>query len=550
MKTQTRLTLMFGLLLVVFGTAAWSLREWYDREAYRMLANLKFERTRLLERVLPLTSQSLQNFATDYSNWDEMLAFVHKGDPAWGTINIDASLKTFNVQAAWVLRADGSLVYGATRQLGGDAHNGPPLPTAQILEKLRREKFTGFFVEVPEGLLEIRAAPIQPSSDVQRETEPQGWLLVGQLWNTAYLNTLASILDSTVILLPPAATPKPPPDDLGIHLQRDLTGWDGNLLQRLHLDYRPESLVAPLQNDRYEMIVFCSFVFAIIAFTITAVSYWVLNPLRQLEQSMATNSPAALGNLVHQPDEFGHLAQLATASFAHRATLEREVEERRLTEDALKESEKQVRFSADLRARLARDLHDNVIQSIYATGLGLESIRRTLRTNPDAAELHLDAVRKTLNQLIREIRSFITGMEPENSGRPAQFVQALNSLAATLQSLHPIQIGLDLDPQAAARLSPQEELQTLQIVREGVSNALRHGGATQIDLRLLDQAGVTVLQLEDNGKGFEPAAAAGVGSGLNNLAARAREMGATLKIDSAPGDGTRLNLRFDRIHHA
>lgn len=549
MKTKTRLALMFGLLLLAFGAAAWGLRAWYDREADRMMADLQRERTKLLEQVLQLTSQSLRNFATDYSNWDEMLAFVHSGDPAWAPINIDASLQTFNVQAAWVLRADGSLVYGATRQLG-DAHRVPPLPLAQVLTKMRREKFTSFFVEVPEGLLEIRTAPIQPSSDVRRGTEAQGWLLVGQLWSTAHLNTLAGVLDSTVVLLPPTVAPKPPPDNLGIHLQRDLLGWDGLPLQRLHLDYRPASLVVPLQNDRYEMIVFCSFVFALIAFTIVGVSRWVLRPLRQLEESMENKSPAGLANLLAQPDEFGHLARLATTSFAHRATLEREVEERSLTEAALKESEEHVRRSADLRARLARDLHDNVIQSIYATGLGLESIRRTLRTDPDTAEQHLDAVRKTLNQLIREIRNFITGLEPEGSGRPAQFAQALATLATTLQSLHPIRIGLDLNPLAAARLSPQEELHTLQIVREGVSNALRHGGATQIDLRLLEQAGVSVLQIEDNGCGFNPNVATGSGHGLQNLASRAQEMGATLRIDSAPGDGTRLNLRFDRIHHA
>ena len=547
MKTKTRLALMFGLMLLAYGATAWALHGWYEREADRMLADLQRERSTLLDQVLQLTSQPLRNFATDYSNWDEMLAFVHSGDPAWAAVNIDASLNTFNLQAAWVLRADGTLVYGATRQLGEPQHF-PPLPLTQILEKIRREKFTGFFIAMPEGLLEIRTAPIQPSSDVRRETEAQGWLLVGQLWNSAYLKTLTSILDSTLQLLPAGQAPAPPPDNHGIRLQHDLPGWNGQPLQRLHLDYRPESLIVPLQNDRYDMIIFCAFGFAIIAFTIIGVSRWVLKPLHQLEQSMESDSPAALTKLLNRPDEFGRLARLVTSGFTHRAILENEIEERSRTETALRQSEEQVRLSADLRTRLARDLHDNVIQSIYATGLGLESISRTLRLDPVAAEQHLEAVRQTLNQLIREIRNFITGLEPEGSGPPIQFTQTLNALATTLQSLHPIEIRLDLNPLAADRLSPQEQLHALQIVREGVSNALRHGGATQIDLRLLDQAGVTVLQIEDNGGGFDPAAAAGRGNGLNNQTARAREMGATLRIDSAPGDGTRLNLRFDRIH--
>ncbi len=545
MKTKTRLALMFGLLLLAFGTAAWSLHAWYDREADRMFANLERERRTLLEQVLQLTAQSLRNFATDYSNWDEMLTFVRSGDSAWAAINIDASLQTFNLHAAWILRADGSLVYGANRQISDTART-LPLPLPPLLEKLRREKFTGFFVTVPEGLLEIRTAPIQPSSDVRRESEAQGWLLVGQLWNPAHLKTLAGVLDSTVVLCPPGETPKWPTDNPGIHLHHDLVGWNGSPLQLLNLAYQPASLLLPLQNDRYEMIVFCLFVFAIIAASFIGISCWVLRPLRQLEASMEAKSAAPLANLLEQPDEFGRFARLVASSFAHRAALEREVEERSQTEAALRDSEKQVHLSADLRTRLARDLHDNIIQSIYATGLGLESIRRTLRTDPVAAEQHLEAVRKTLNQLIREIRNFITGLEPETSGRPAQFTQTLNALATTLRSLHPIHIALDLNPQAAARLSPQEEVHALQIVREGVSNALRHGRATQIDLRLFDLAGVSVLQIEDNGSGFDPATAIGQGSGLSNQIARAREMGAALRIDSAPGDGTRLTLRLDR----
>ena len=549
MKTKTRLACLFGLILLAYGVTVWSLHGWYAREANRMLANLKRERSVLLDQVLQLTSQPLRTFATDYSNWDEMLAFVHSGDPAWAAVNIDASLNTFNLQAAWVLRADGSLVYGAARQIS-ETHRVPPLPLAQVLEKIRRKKFTGFFVEVPEGLLEIRTAPIQPSSDVRRDTEAQGWLLVGQLWDSAYLKTLTSVLDSAVRLNPPGPAPEPPPDNHGIHLQRDLTGWNDRALQQLHLDYRPESLIVPLENDRYDMIIFCAFGVAVIASIFFGVSRWVLRPLHLLEQSMESDSPAALTKLLNQPDEFGRLARLVTSGFTHRAILENEIAERSRTETALRQSEERVRLSADLRTRLARDLHDNVIQSIYATGLGLESISRTLRIDPGTAEQHLEAVRKTLNKLIREIRNFITGLEPEDPGPPIQFTQTLNALATTLQSLHPIEIRLDLNQLAAARLSPQEQLHTLQIVREGVSNALRHGGATQINLRLLDQAGVTVLQIEDNGGGFDPATAAGRGSGLNNQTARAREMGATLRIDSAPGDGTRLNLRFDRIYHS
>lgn len=545
MNTKTRLALMLGLLLLAFGATLWSLRVWHARQNDRMLATLQSERQALLGKVMQLTSSPLRNFATDYSNWDEMVAFVGTADPAWAAVNLDASLQTFNLHGVWVLRTDGTPVYGATRQLD-EAQRTLPVPTAALLEIMRQKKFIGFFVDTPEGLLEIRTAPIQPSSDIRRETIAQGWLLVGQLWNPAYVETLGKVLDSEVRLLPPGTTNLPASTPPGIRLQHDLKNWEDLPVRTLLLDHRPQSLLTPLQDKQSDLAIFGIFGIAMIVVTIIGISRWVIRPLRQFEQSMVDGSPAALRELADKTDEFGRLARLATSSFVHTAALEREVEERKRAESALRLSEEQVRGSAELRSRLARDLHDNIIQSIYATGLGLESVLRTLRTEPAVAEQHLEAVRKTLNQLIREIRSFITGLEPENSGPTPQFAQALRTLAGTLQSLHPIKIEVDLNITAAARLSAHEEVHALQIVREGVSNALRHGGATRIDLRLLDRDGITVLQIEDNGSGFDPAAAAGLGSGLGNQTARAREMGATLRLDSAPGDGTRLTLRFDR----
>ncbi len=549
MNTKTRLALMFGVLLLAFGVSALGLRAWYARQAKQLMVDLQHERRGLLEQVLQLTTQSLRNYATDYSNWDEMLTFVQTDDPAWAKVNLDASLQTFNLQAVWVLRVDGSLVYGATRQLS-ETNRTPAWLTPQLLEKMQREKFLGFFVSIPEGLLEIRTAPIQPSSDIKRETTAQGWLLVGQLWNDVYLKTLGHTLTSEIHLREPGADLSRQPVPHGIHLHHDLVGWDGLTVRQLHLDYHPESLLLALENDRFELYFYCANFAGFILLTFVFVAHWVIKPLRQLEQSMTTQSTKPIAGLIDQPNEFGRLALLTSISFAYRASIEHEIADRKHAETALRQSEEQVRLSADLRSRLARDLHDNIIQSIYATGLGLETTLRSIRNDPLAAEASLEAVRLNLNQLIREIRSFISGLEPEGAGQPGQFAQTLQTLAATLQSLHPIRIALDLNPQAAARLSPQEEIHALQIVREGVSNALRHSGATKIALRLLDLAGVSVLQIEDNGCGFDPIAVVGTGSGLVNQASRAREMGAILRFDSAPGDGTRLTLTFNRPDHS
>ncbi|HVZ66150.1 MAG TPA: CHASE4 domain-containing protein [Lacunisphaera sp.] len=539
-STKTRLALLLGTLLAGFGATAGVLRSMHVREADAMLANLRREREQLLQQVTDLSSRSLRNFAADYSNWDEMLAFVGSGDRSWAAINLDASLQTFNVNAAWVLRPDGSLVYGTTRQLD-DRLREPPWSAAPLLARLRTDHFARFFVDLPAGVLEVRAGPIQPSSDVARTTAPQGWFLVGQLWSAGYLQNVGRVLDSDLSIFPPDTRLEHPADDPGLHLEQMLAGLDGRPVALLHAYYHPEPLVRLLEDNRNDMYVFYAFGIIVITLTFLGVSRWVINPLRQLEASMAGNSAAPLGGLLGQADEFGRLARMTEAAFRQRTELKHEVEEHNRTEAALRESEAELRRSVDLRTRLARDLHDGVIQSIYAAGLGLESARAELETDPTAAVRRLGAVRDSLNLTIRDVRGFITGLEPEGI---VGFAQALQTLATTMEALHPVHLQLQIDPAAASRLSARDQLHALQIVRESISNAVRHGGAAHITLQLQPEDTSVVLALEDDGRGFDPDAIS-AGSGLINVSARAREMGATLQIKSEPTQGTRLILKFN-----
>ena len=89
-----------------------------------------------------------------------------------------------------------------------------------------------------------------------------------------------------------------------------------------------------------------------------------------------------------------------------------------------------------------------------------------------------------------------------------------------------------------------QEVHALQIARECISNALRHGDAKKVLITLAAADRATALMVRDDGNGFEPARTNGSGSGLQNLASRAREMGGTLRIDSAPGRGTAVTITF------
>jgi signal transduction histidine kinase len=231
-------------------------------------------------------------------------------------------------------------------------------------------------------------------------------------------------------------------------------------------------------------------------------------------------------------------------SFEQKAALQREIAERSHAEAALRESELQVRRSLELRARLARDLHDGVIQSIYAAGLGMESALSQMDPGQPRVRASLQQCRQSLNDVIREIRGFILGLEPEQAPRQS-FAEELTSLARTMQALWPVHISLEIDPLVANRLNASQEVHALQIVRECISNALRHGEAREIHVTLAARDHDCALLVRDNGRGFDPVVRPiANGHGLANIATRAREMGGASMVQSEPGHGTTVILHF------
>lgn len=540
MKIRLRLLLLLGCLLVLFAAATWILQDAHRREAGSIRNSVETQRSDLLDRVIALTGQSLRSFANDYSLWDDMVAFVDSGDRNWAKINIDASLANFGAQAAWVLHTDGREVFRAG-DLDAATLSRLPLGQPAFLEVLQRERNMHFFLESPAGLLEVRTAPIQPSDDIARTSPARGWFVVARVWSNAYLRTLAEVLQGGVGFAP---HPAQPDNRAAIHMQRVLTDWTGRPARTLHVEYQSLATERLLEGNQDETAVL--FLFGLVMLTVTGlgVSHWVLAPLHRLGQSLESGRPEPLQPLQRDPNEFGHLARLVAQSFSQRAALEHEVQERSRMAAALQEAGTRLRESIELRSRLARDLHDSIIQSIYAAGLGLEGVRSVLTSDPASADRRLVASQAALNDTIRDVRTFINGLESETVP-PRPFRHTLDTLIATMQSIQPGNITLDVDENLARRISPAQEMQVLQILRESISNALRHAAPSTLHLSLqADATNQAVISITDDGCGFDPATQTGRGHGLVNLGIRAREMGGTLEIDSAPGKGTRIILRF------
>lgn len=241
----------------------------------------------------------------------------------------------------------------------------------------------------------------------------------------------------------------------------------------------------------------------------------------------------------HDAAEFRTLARLAESSEAQGRELNRERDVRRRAEEDAQLKQQLLTQSLDEKIRLGRDLHDGIIQSLYAAGLTLETVRALVKSNPDEAELRLAQTRDSLNGAIRDVRAYIVGLAPENLRRTS-FTHALGTQLKEIGRGYDARFDLQIDEEATARLTPEQGIEALQIAREAVSNALRHGGASRVTVRMHATDTEICLLVQDDGRGFDPTLARDGGHGLGNMHARAQRLGATLRITGQPGAGVRV----------
>lgn len=232
------------------------------------------------------------------------------------------------------------------------------------------------------------------------------------------------------------------------------------------------------------------------------------------------------------------LARLARVSVEQGAQLEHERNERLRIQEDLNFQQVLLNRALEEKIRLGHDLHDGIIQSLYATGLTLEAAQKATQSDPKLAGDQVELALKMLNTTIRDVRSYILGLAPENLQRQS-LTESVRSIVDTLAAGKNVEFDLRIDESAAAKLDEGHHPDVLQIIREAVSNSLRHGAATEVSVRLHENQGEIALAIQDNGRGFDLERAVR-GHGLDNMQARGDRLGATVRCASTPGGGTRV----------
>ncbi len=193
------------------------------------------------------------------------------------------------------------------------------------------------------------------------------------------------------------------------------------------------------------------------------------------------------------------------------------------------------------RERIGRDLHDGVIQGLYAVGLSLEDVEHLVVDSPGEAVARVDAAIDAINRSIGEIREFVIGLRPGMTG--AGLASGIAALADAMHLATTIDVETHIGASSAqlTRIGDPARHELLHLVREALSNIARHSRASRAHLEVDAVEDELRLEVRDNGVGFDPAAVASERHhGLVNMRERATAAGGRMEIDSRPGVGTQI----------
>ncbi|MBA3850456.1 MAG: hypothetical protein C0502_10765 [Opitutus sp.] len=528
MNLLSRLVLVTVLVCAGFGLAYWIVIEQGRGDIRSLMRDLASERSARFDTATQLQGAGLESLVSSYAWWDDMVKFMDQPDEKWAADNVDNIVGIPNGgDAVWVLDAELRLLHTIDEHYQRLA---APFSSPEALRRAIGDRFTfRYFTFVDGSLWEIYGAAIQDAKFWRHQTPVRGYLLLGKKWDDAWLRQLDSLLGARLTLHPPGADlPKTGP----LHESRRLLkGPDGQPLALLDLRFNHELLESARQALILRAFYLVVGAVVAIALLVGVVAYLVLRPLGQITRSLESRVPAHLTGLLDSRTEFGEIARLVAGQMRWGRMLEEEM--RRQLERAHPESARRdAEANEALRIRLAGNIHDGPIQSIYAAGLQLAAVQTAAEQGAAPRPEQINAITAMLQQATSDLRNLILELEPEEL-RERDLETALQRIERHFGQFARCKFDLAIPDGALDGLSRDAQTQLYYVCRELASNALRHARPATASLRFALEPGFLHLDWRNDGVGPRPKNT-GLGNGLRNIERRITDLGGTVRFAATP----------------
>ena len=331
------------------------------------------------------------------------------------------------------------------------------------------------------------------------------------------------------------------------HAPLQETGWTLSIAVPLsELSSESDAVSRSIYNDgrttvRITLLAMAG-LYLMVIFISVWLSYRYLNrPLRQLLQGVRAVTAGDLYVTVPviSQDELGELAESFNQMTGE---LNSRTQQLSKTSNELEIKETQLKVVAlEERQRLARELHDSVSQALYGIALGARTARTQLERDPAKAAEPLDYVLSLAEAGLAEMRALIFELRPESLQNEG-LVGALTKQTDAVRTRHKLDVVTSFCPEPDISLDTKETL--YRITQEAIYNVIRHASASRIELSLKVESGILILEVKDNGKGFDPQGFFPGHLGLQSMRERVANINGTFQIKSQPNLGTVVRVEL------
>jgi signal transduction histidine kinase len=548
MKLQMRFLLLFTIVFVAIGGLLVVQRAFDLQRTQHVLASELHDKSKLFGTNVAAEGQTFQTFSEDYSFWDDMVSFVQHRNLDFAHTNLDSGLSTFGADVDWVYDPKGTVIYASTVD---PSVTVPALPLpANFFTLVAAHKFAHFYLQLPAGTFEVRAATIVPGDDPEHKDPASGFWVIGRYLRSDFVQRMGALSQTSVQLEPATAPSADRLQASTVSFTMPLKDINGRTVELLGSTSHV-ALIDDLNSLYRREITLISIVAILILSLIVGSIWWlVLRPLRMLTVSIQKQEPALLDGMAQSGSQFGKLAAVVQQFYTQKVVIE---------QDAFRKAELE-RVNKDKSAFLAVAAHELKAPGAIIKLISEDIPRVAAQNNIPPAMLKQLAIiahqANKMNVLVNDLR-----LASEGGG--AGITEATVFDFDTLLQQEITEIGYVIDQKitfvgGVHKTVKADSDHLSQVVSNLIRNAAKYSPHdTEIHVESRVQGGDIVVGFEDFGVGISPEDQAhiferfyrapsvastyqGLGLGLSICQTIVERMGGKIWVESTLGQGSRF----------
>jgi len=341
--------IVIGCMIVFIGSLV-IFKEIQTRQNRLIARSITEQEELIVNNALHSKSEQLHQIVADYTNWDDLIHNLDDYDKEWAENNIASIIKSFKIHSVGVFNKNKALVYGFGKfplEMLGNT-----LTRKEVFQKLNEQKFLHYYSRVPEGILEVVAATVHPTSDSTRITPGAGYFFASKIWDKQMLAELSATIGCKITIMNPE--------------QGDYEGDPGksNITTVILKDHNQQAISSLIFERPNKMLAshrkFSDFVMFFLSFLLLSVMgifffilfHWVRRPLRIISDTLLRGDTYMLGKLQSKEDEFSQIANMIVKFNQQRKELELENAERKLAQKEISKQSGLLEGLAEASAKL------------------------------------------------------------------------------------------------------------------------------------------------------------------------------------------------------